>query len=121
VNAAVAGKPIELAGSECHEDAVAQGLRVVLRLALEHFGPKGQSASVIVQGAGTVGGALARILHADGMKVVGLSDVHGGLYSPKGLDVPSLLAWASEHGSLKGCKGDFERIENPEMLLRPCD
>ena len=121
VNAAVAGKPIELAGSECHEDAVAQGLRVVLRLALEHFGPKGQSASVIIQGAGTVGGALARILHADGMKVVGLSDVHGGLYSPKGLDVPSLLAWAAERGSLKGCKGDFERIENSEMLLRPCD
>lgn len=121
VNAAVTGKPIDLGGSEGHEDAVAQGLRVVLRLALERFGTRSQRPSVIIQGAGTVGGALARLLHGDGLRVVGLSDVHGALYAEEGLDVPALMLWAAEHGSLKGCQGEFERITNPEMLARPCD
>ncbi len=121
VNAAVAGKPLDLGGSEGHEDAVAQGLRVVLRLALEHYGSTDPRPSVIIQGAGTVGGTLARILHADGVRVVGLSDVHGAFHDAAGLDVPALLAWNAEHGSLRDAPGSFERISNEEMLLRPCD
>ena len=120
-NAAVTGKPIELGGSEGHEDSVAQGLRVILRLAVERFGLPGSNVSVVVQGAGTVGGALARLLHGDGLQVRGISDVHGAFYSEKGLDIPSILAWRGEHGSLRDCPGDFERITNEEMLTRPCD
>ena len=58
-----------------------------------------------------------RILHADGHKVCGMSDVHGGIYSAKGLDVPSLLAWRREHRSLRGYDGDCEHLTNDQLLV----
>lgn len=121
--AAVTGKPIVLGGSSHHHDATAQGLRVILNLALDRFGltEAGSSPRVIVQGAGSVGGNLAQLLAADGHTVVGFSDVHGGFYAPDGLDVGALMAWKHEHGTLEGAPGDFERLTNEELLTRPCD
>jgi len=120
-NAAVTGKPTALGGSIGHEDAVAQGVRVILRLAVEHFKlPKG-SLRVVIQGAGTVGGNLARILQADGHKVCGVSDVHGAFYNENGLDVGPILAYRKENGSLRGCTGDFQTISNDELLAKECD
>lgn len=119
--AAVTGKPDSLSGSPGQETAVAAGLRIVLGHALEHFNLPHAGLRVIVQGAGTVGGELARLLHADGARVIGLSDVHGGFYDERGLDVPALLAWRTKHGSLKDAPGGFERLTNDEMLERECD
>jgi len=121
--AAVTGKPIVLGGSVHHDDATAQGLRVVLGLALEHFEMRAPDAGtrVIIQGAGSVGGNLARLLAADGHTVVGCSDVHGALYSDDGLDVTALMDWKNEHGSLEDAPGNHERITNEELLTRPCD
>ena len=120
-NASVTGKPPELCGSLISEDAVARGLRVIGRLAAAHYGLGPGPHDVLIQGAGKVGGNLARILHAEGQRVVGLSDVHGGLYRPEGLDVPALLAYRREHGSLAGIEGDFEFVEGREFITRPCD
>ena len=121
--AAVTGKPTVLGGSSHHHDATAQGLRVILNLALDRFGltEAGASTRVIVQGAGSVGGNLAQLLVADGHTVVGLSDVHGGFYDHDGLDVGALMAWKGEHGTLEGAPGGFERLTNEELLMRPCD
>jgi len=119
-NPAVTGKPLELSGSLGAEDAVARGLRTIIRLAAAHFSLP-RPLSFVIQGAGTVGGNLARILFAEGHRVAGLSDVHGGFYDPGGLDVPGLLAWRAQHGTLQGCPGAFERIDNAELLVRPCD
>ena len=118
-SSAVTGKPIELSGTLAGEDSVARGLRTILRLAAAHFGI-GRPLSVIIQGAGTVGGNLARILHSEGHRVVGMSDVHGGFYDARGLDVPALLAWKANRGGLAGCPGDFDRISNEELLTRRC-
>jgi len=120
-NAAVTGKPTEMGGTKGHTDAVAQGLRVILRLAVDRFDLPPKGMSVIIQGAGTVGGHLARILAADGYRVCGISDVHGGFYNPEGLDVEPILAWRAEQGSLRDCPGDFERISNRELLTKPCE
>jgi glutamate dehydrogenase (NAD(P)+) len=76
---------------------------------------------VIIKGAGSVGGSLARLLNAEGHRVVGLSDVHGGYYNAEGLDVDTLLRRRDEHGSLEGAQGDFQRIDNARLLTRPCD
>jgi len=120
-NAAVTGKPLALGGTHGHADSVAQGLRAVLREALEAAGLPQRGARIVIQGAGMRGGNLASLLVADGHKIVGLSDVHGALYDERGLDIRSLLAWRAEHGSLRGAMGSFERITNEEMLVRPCD
>jgi glutamate dehydrogenase (NAD(P)+) len=120
-NAVVTGKPVALGGSHGHADSVAQGLRAILGPALELSGLPRRGARVIIQGAGMRGGQLAHLLHAEGHRVVGLSDVHGALYHERGLDVPALLAHRAEHGSLRGASGPFERLSNEEMLVKPCD
>ena len=120
-NAVVTGKPITLGGSVLNEHAVAHGLRVIVRLALERYHLPESGAVIHVQGAGQVGGNLAQLLYADGQKVCALSDVAGALYNENGLNIPVLLAWRAEHGSLEGAPSEYERISNAEMLARPCD
>ena len=121
VNAVVTGKPTRLAGSIGHEDAVAQGLRIILGMALEHFGMRRPEMRVLIQGAGTVGGQLARLLHNDGILVCGLSDVHGALYNHKWLDVPAVLAWRAKHHTVVGFEGEAEPIANEELITLPCE
>ncbi|MDP6370106.1 MAG: Glu/Leu/Phe/Val dehydrogenase [Planctomycetota bacterium] len=120
-NAAVTGKPKELGGSLCARDAVAKGLRVILKLALAEFDMPKTELSILIQGAGRVGGSLARVLHRDGHRVCGISDVLGALYNEKGLDIPAVLAWRQEHGSLSGFDGECDLIGNEDLLGRPCD
>jgi glutamate dehydrogenase (NAD(P)+) len=121
VNPAVTGKPRELGGSVLSEDAVARGLRVISRLAVAHHGLPRGPLRFIVQGAGMVGGNLARLLHADGHLIVGLSDLHGALYDSEGLDVPALLSHRDQTGSVLGASDGSEVLDNRELLRRPCD
>lgn len=120
-NAVVMGKPITMGGTRCGRNAVALGLRVILRLALERYKIQESPVRVVIQGCGTVGGNLARILHADGFRVCGLSDVNSAFFDEEGLDVPALLAWRESTGALEGAPGDFDRIDNKELLQRSCD
>ncbi len=119
-NAVVTGKPIAIGGSQGNMDAVAQGLRTIARLAVDHFqiDPRPR---VIVQGAGTVGGNLARLLCESGWRVVGLSDARAAYYNEKGLDVLTLLNHRREHGTLVGAAVEGERLDNAELLTRPCE
>jgi len=120
-SAAVTGKPVTLGGSRLSQTAVAHGLRVILRLAIEHHGLTESEVRIHIQGAGQVGGTLAGLLHADGHTVCGLSDITGALYAQDGLDVPALLAWRRKHGTLADAPGEHERFSNAELLARPCD
>jgi glutamate dehydrogenase (NAD(P)+) len=122
-NAVVTGKPIVMGGSRHHHDAVAQGLRVILSLALSHHGLDDlqNGARVIVQGAGSVGGNMVRLLHADGHKVIGFSDVHGGYLDPNGLDIPALLEWRERTGSLRGAPGRLKEVTNEQLIVESCD
>jgi len=120
-SAVVTGKPVAIAGIAGHQDAVAQGMRVILRLAIEQEKLSSSGLKLMIQGAGTVGGHLARLLHQDGHMVCGLSDAHAAFYKDDGLDIPAILAWRDEHGSLFGYQGEFEAVTNEEMLSRPCD
>ena len=60
-------------------------------------------------------------LAEDGAKVVAVSDSTGGVYNPKGIDVPAALAHKRETGSLAGLAGhggDHERGAAPPRLRR---
>ena len=120
-NQAVTGKPPSMCGTAGGRDAVAKGLRVILRLAAARCGLPRGPLDVVIQGAGTVGGKLARILHGEGHRVLGLSDVHGGFFNENGLDIPAILEWRKRHRSLQDCVGEFEVLTNAELLTRPCD
>ncbi len=119
--AVVTGKPTVMGGSLGHEDAVARGLVVITQLALAHFKMPTVAARVVIQGAGTVGGNLALLLHQHGHKVIGLSDVQGGLHNAEGLDVPQILRHTNEYGSLVDAPVEGDRVGNEKLLALPCD
>jgi glutamate dehydrogenase (NAD(P)+) len=119
-NGVVCGKPLALGGTLGNSDAVAMGIRVLLGHALPLAGLPERGARIMIQGFGTRGGNLTRLLSGEHV-IVGISDVHGALYAEKGLDAEPILAWGREHGDLRECTGAFERMTNEEMLRRPCD
>ena len=120
-NAVVTGKPALLSGTRGSIDAVAQGLRNVLRLAVESNDLGIERPRVIVQGSGRVGGNFARLAHESGFHVVGISDVQTALHNEKGLAIPDILAWRQAQGSLAKCPANAEKISNAELLTRECD
>jgi glutamate dehydrogenase (NAD(P)+) len=77
-------------------------------------------ARVVIQGFGNVGSIAARLLREMGAAVVAVSDVEGGLYNPKGLDIPALLAhtqggrWVREFP-------EGEPVGNQALLTLPCE
>jgi len=119
-NAVVCGKPLELCGTAGHKDAVAQGIRILLAHALPVAELPPRGARIMIQGLGTRGGNLVR-LFAGEHTIVGISEVHGALYSEKGLDPEPILEHMGRHGTLTGCRGDFEVTTHEEMVRRPCD
>ena len=120
VPAVITGKPLAIGGSEGRLEATARGVQYVTREAMLDLGMKPEECSVVVQGFGNVGSISARLLHELGCKVVGLSDISGGVYNPRGIDVHKALHYSNEHGKLKGLP-NTEPVSNAELLLLPCD
>jgi glutamate dehydrogenase (NAD(P)+) len=116
----VTGKPLVLGGSRGREAATGHGLLVITREALRHLGRPFAGARIAVQGFGNVGSNAARLLAAAGAKVIAVSDVHGGIYRPEGLDIPRLLLYRTETGGVGGFHG-AEPIANEELLELECD
>jgi glutamate dehydrogenase (NAD(P)+) len=121
VPAVITGKPIGIGGSEGRMEATAHGVIVVTREALMDKNMDPERCSVVVQGFGNVGSITARLLQDElHCKVVGLSDIFGGVYNPAGIDVHRALRYSKEHGSLRGLPNS-EPVSNAELLELPCD
>ncbi len=120
VPAVVTGKPLAIGGSEGRLEATARGVQIITREAMMHNRMAPDECSVVVQGFGNVGSISARMLHELGCKVVGLSDISGGIYNPKGINVHHALRYSKEHGALRGFP-EAEAITNAELLELPCD
>jgi len=116
----VTGKPLAIGGSLGREEATARGSLYVIVDALGEEDKKIDGLSVVVQGFGNVGRNLARLLHEQGAVVIAVSDSSGGLHAPGGLDIPGVLAWKAEHGTLEGYPS-ADAITNDELLLLECD
>jgi glutamate dehydrogenase (NAD(P)+) len=120
VPAVVTGKPVELFGSLGRKEATGRGLVDVVKAAAKHLDLDLCGARAVVQGFGNVGRYAALLLHAAGMRVVGVSDASTGLYDSKGLDLASLTAWVDEHGLLEGYP-HADALTNAELLELPCE
>lgn len=120
VPSVVTGKPVSIGGSLGRNEATGRGVAYCVKRACEHIGLKVEAPSVVIQGFGNVGGVAATLLHEQGYKVVAVSDVYGGIYNPKGLDIPRLQAYVSEMGRVPDFAGG-EAVTNSEMLTLPCD
>ncbi|TET57822.1 Glu/Leu/Phe/Val dehydrogenase [Candidatus Bathyarchaeota archaeon] len=117
----VTGKPIIVGGSEGRNEATSRGVLISIREAARRVGMKMKGATMAVQGYGNVGGNAAKIAHNMGVKVVGVSDSRGGIYSPKGLDPAKVWEHKMKTGSVLGFKSAVKEITNPELLELECD
>ncbi|HZS95037.1 MAG TPA: Glu/Leu/Phe/Val dehydrogenase, partial [Chloroflexota bacterium] len=118
VPAVVTGKPISIGGSEGRTEATGRGVMIVTLEALKHLGITPQKATVAVQGFGNVGSNSARLLAEQGTKVVAISDENGGIHNAAGLNVPDVLRFSQEHGTVIGFP-NAEPISNDALLELP--
>lgn len=58
------------------------------------------TASAVIQGFGSMGGASARFLAEAGVRIVGIADADGFVTNPAGLDVETLLATRDPFGGI---------------------
>jgi len=118
--AIVTGKPVDLGGAPGREAATGRGCVYVLDAYCTHHDLDFKAQRVAIQGFGNVGSWMARDLHERGVKVVAVSDVHGAVVNPDGVDVPGLVALIGSGGSVVDAKrGDI--TTNQALLELDCD
>ncbi len=120
VTAVVTGKPIEIGGSRGRKEATGRGLLFVCNEACKKFGFRINETRVVIQGAGNVGGTAALLMHQEGYKVIGLADITGSLFNPRGLDIPGVLAYLKEHKTVEGYT-EAEHISTADLLELECE
>ncbi len=120
------GKPVELGGSQGRVEATGHGVAIATVEMLRRLGRQPRDTRVAVQGYGNVGFHAARILAQEhGCRIVGVSDVSGGLYDPSGLPLTSLNDFVAHNpGNLLSgyvTNGRVDRISNEELLTLDVD
>jgi glutamate dehydrogenase (NAD(P)+) len=114
----VTGKPLAIGGSLGREEATGRGVVCVTLEALRHLKLSIENATVAIQGFGNVGSHTARIMQQHGARVIAVSDVTGGIYNAKGLDIAKLFQRDPSqplHATKLG-----EAITNEELLQLDC-
>ncbi len=120
VTAVVTGKPIDLSGSRGRREATGRGLLIVINEAVRKLNMTPAQTRVVIQGSGNVGGIAATLMHEAGYKVVAISDMHGGIHNPQGLDIPHVMAYLAQHRTLEKYS-EAEPVSNHELLELDCD
>jgi glutamate dehydrogenase (NAD(P)+) len=101
----VTGKPVSLGGSLFRHEATGAGVVMVIERACRRLRWDLADQRCIVQGFGNVGGIAANELVEAGATVLAVSDISGGVYSERGLDIARVRAWVADQGSLDGYPG----------------
>jgi glutamate dehydrogenase (NAD(P)+) len=116
----VTGKPVGLGGSLGRREATGRGVAYLINRAADAIGLDLAKSTAVVQGFGNVGSIAAYSLARYGARVIAVSDVQGGLYNARGLDVQALEIYVAQTGGLAGFPG-AEPVANEQLLLLPCD
>ncbi|KAA0206878.1 Glu/Leu/Phe/Val dehydrogenase [Candidatus Uhrbacteria bacterium] len=117
--AVVTGKSLKHGGSEGRSIATAQGGWYVLQSLSKEFDLPSKLRFAI-QGFGNAGETFARIAHAAGHVIVGLSDSHGSIRSEEGIDPAAASEWKKMHGYLEGLPGTVVGNQK-DLLTAQCD
>ncbi|MGE0360163.1 MAG: Glu/Leu/Phe/Val dehydrogenase [Vicinamibacterales bacterium] len=113
--AVVTGKPVEMGGSLGRREATGRGVMIIARESARHLGFELKGATVAVQGFGNVGSIGAQLMHEHGARILAATDWKGGVYNPKGLDMPALLKWVAGNKTVAGFPGS-EPISNDQLF-----
>ncbi|HHV54560.1 MAG TPA: Glu/Leu/Phe/Val dehydrogenase [Firmicutes bacterium] len=117
---AFTGKPVALGGSLGREEATARGCVIVIETAAQLIGLDLSGATVAIQGFGNVGSNAARLLYEKGLRVIGVTDVMGGVYNESGIDIRALLDYSRQVGTVRGFPGG-QSLTNSELFALDCD
>lgn len=127
--AVITGKPIDLGGSLGREEATGRGAFLCTEFLRNKKGKAAEDISVAIQGFGSAGYHVARLLQKAGYRIVALSDSKGAIYAESGLDVESVWQEKQSTRELKGvyCNGsicefvEHDMISNEELLALDVD
>lgn len=127
--ACVTGKPIEQNGIHGRKEATGRGVVFGLQEACSYADDMKQvglssglhGKTVVVQGFGNVGYHTAKFLTEAEASVIGIAEIDGAIYNPKGLDIEKVSMCRAETGSI--CHyPDAVVIEKPsDSLALTCD
>jgi glutamate dehydrogenase (NAD(P)+) len=116
----VTGKPVGLGGSLGRRDATGRGVAYLINRAADILGLDLGKCTAVIQGFGNVGSVTAYSLGRYGVKVIAVSDVHGGIYNSRGLDLSALEKYVALNSGIAGFPG-AEPLDNEQLLLLPCN
>ena len=122
VSGVVTGKPIGIGGSLGRSTATGRGVMLITREILHRLGLPVLDSTVAIQGAGKVGSVAADLLSKEGMKVIAISDISGGIYKKEGLNMSKVIEHVKS-GSLLS-EYTFEKVEhitNRQLLTLKVD
>jgi glutamate dehydrogenase (NAD(P)+) len=115
----VTGKPTIIGGSRGRHEATGRGVMFATLAALEKKGIEPGNTTAAVQGFGNVGSISAKLLSESGVKIVAISDISGGFYNSKGIDISGAIEYYKSNKTLLG--GNFgDKISNEELIECEC-
>ena len=115
----VTGKPASLGGSVTRREATGRGAIAITEQAMEKIGKHYKDSTVVIQGFGNVGRYAALDSYERGAKVIAVNDLGGGIYNPKGINIPELFKHIARNRSVS----EFEGADNlsEDILEIECD
>ena len=112
----VTGKPISVGGSLGRAESTGKGVAYCVKFAADYLNYKiNENTKAAVHGFGKVGIPAAQDLAAQGALVVAISDVSGGVYDPKGINLDEAVEWTKSGKLLQDLYPD-KSITNEELL-----
>ena len=121
INSVVTGKPTILGGSLGRIESTGRGVMISTLSLLTKFKVNPFRATVAVQGFGNVGSWAAYLLKERGCKIIAISDISGGYYNKKGINIGKAITHRNENnGSLANFKGG-DKISNKELISLKVD
>ncbi len=126
---ALTGKPLALGGSEGRSTATGRGGSVCVEKWAERASWKPEDTRVAIQGFGNAGQSIARLLDAQGYRIVAVSDSQGGIHDPDGLNIAEVIQAKIDGQSVDEiyCKGsvsdsgEVDQISNEDLLTLDVD
>jgi glutamate dehydrogenase (NAD(P)+) len=126
----VTGKPVRQNGINGRTEATGRGVYYGLREVyndanlLKRIGAtKGMAGkTMVIQGLGNVGSYAGLISQNEGdVKIIGLSEIEGTVYSEKGIDMQTALDYRKEHGTILGLPGTVTLPNRGDWVSIDCD
>ena len=118
----VTGKPLEIGGSLGRAEATGRGVTIVAEETAHRLGLCMAHLKIAIQGIGNVGGTVARLFYEKGYSIVAVSDVNGGIYNEKGLNIAAFMEHMERSGDIREYseKGSVP-LSNDELIKLDVD